>query len=42
MTVQSALSHRYLQMYAFQQNKRLIDDYMIRYVAENEMLEVSE
>ena len=29
-------------MYAFQQNKRLIDDYMIRYVTEHEMLEVRE
>lgn len=29
-------------MYAFQQNKRLIDDYMIRYVAEHEMLEGGE
>ena len=29
-------------MYAFQQNKRLIDDYTIRYVTEHEMLEVSE
>lgn len=29
-------------MYAFQQNKRLIDDYMIRYVTEHEMLEAGE
>ena len=29
-------------MYAFQQNKRLIDDYMIRYVVEHEMLEGGE
>ena len=29
-------------MYAFQQNKRLIDDYMIRYVVEHEMLEVTD
>ena len=29
-------------MYAFQQNKRLIDDYTIRYVTEHEMLEVRE
>ena len=29
-------------MYAFQQNKRLIDDHMVRYVTEHEMLEVSE
>jgi len=28
-------------MYAFQQNKRLIDEHMIQYVAEHEMLEVS-
>ena len=25
-------------MYAFQQQKRLIDDYMIKYVVEHEML----
>ena len=29
-------------MYAFQQNKRLSDDYMIRYVVEHEMLEGGE
>ena len=29
-------------MYAFQQNKRLIDDHMIRYVVEHEMLEGGE
>ena len=29
-------------MYAFQQSKRLVDDYMIRYVVEHEMLEVNE
>ena len=29
-------------MYAFQQSKHLIDDYMIRYVVEHEMLEVTE
>ena len=29
-------------MYAFQQSKHLIDDYMLRYVVEHEMLEVTE
>lgn len=29
-------------MYAFQQNKRLIDDSMVRFVTEHEMLKVSE
>ena len=29
-------------MYAFQQNKRLIDDYTIRFVVEHEMLEATE
>jgi len=29
-------------MYAFQQNRRLIDDHTIRYVTEHEMLEACE